>query len=223
MDVADAVGGLLPGRVLRTGWTLLRGCPAADACLPARAGRIDLRSTPERGPLPEDAGRMRHLPIDVPGVARRLSGRPLEAQYAALYQDMVGQCGESIGAVIRAVADGLSHGTVIGCSLGKDRTGVTIALLLRLLDVPVADILAADRAALTAASGCDVAMAEYARVRGVSTDELVRRFGAGTPALATLLHTVDERYGGVEAYVLAHGVPEADVYALRGGLLRRPS
>lgn len=214
------MGELLPGLVLRTGWTLLRGCPGADARLPERARRIDLRSTPERGPQPADAGRTRHLPIDVAGVAQRLSGRPVEAQYAALYQDMVEQCGETIAAVLQAVADGLEHGVIIGCSLGKDRTGVTIALLLRLLGIPERDILAADRAALTASSRCAAAMTQYAGVRGVSTDELVRRFSAGTPALATMLHTVDERHDGVVAYLRAHGLSEDGVHALRTRLLR---
>lgn len=214
------MGGLRPGSVFRTGWTLLAGCPDADAQLAPRRWSVDLRSSPERELLTEGARRrLAHVPVDMPGVAARLRGRPTSDNYVSLYQDMARSCGTEIAAVIRVTADRLSQGVVLGCSLGKDRTGVVVALLLKLLGLPVRDILTADTAALETASGCTPAVDAYARQRGINGAELIRRMRLGTPALEPLLVMVDERYGGVEPYLREHGVSGTDTTTLRRGLL----
>ncbi|MFJ1679950.1 tyrosine-protein phosphatase [Streptomyces sp. NPDC088251] len=209
-----------PGTVFRTGWTLLAGCPDADA--PMNSGRwyVDLRSSPERELLTEGARwRLAHVPVDMPGVAARLRGRPTSDDYVSLYQDMARSCGTEIAAVVGVTANRLSQGVVLGCSLGKDRTGVVIALLLKLLGVPVRDILIADTAALEKASGCPPSIDAYARQRGIDGAELIRRMRLGTPALESLLAMVDECYGGVEPYLREHGVSGTETMALRRGLL----
>ncbi|MER6498452.1 tyrosine-protein phosphatase [Streptomyces sp. NPDC001455] len=219
-DVADAVAGLRRGLLLRTGWTLLGSCPAHGAAPAADWWAVDLRSSPERErPALAPDGRLTRIPIDVPGAADLLAGRPTTADYATLYRNMSEHCAAELAAVATAVAERLPGSTVVGCSLGKDRTGVAVALLLSLVGLPEREILDADRAARAALGACPAASAVYARRRNVTEDEFGRRLAVGSSAVGALLTTVVERHGSAEGFLRAHGATSRTVDALRRALV----
>ena len=177
---------------------------------------IDLRSAVEMTPLVGAVS----IPIDVPGVVARLGGRPADEEYSALYAATVDLCGREIVGVVTAVA-GAAGPVALGCSLGKDRTGLVVALLAVLVGVPEAEVLAADVLARRGILGCEAAVRTYAAARGCTVDELVRRCSLDDSALRFTLEHVRVRYGGVEKYLLANGLGASTVDSLRESLLER--
>jgi hypothetical protein len=219
-DVADAVAGLRRGLLLRTGWTLLGSCPDHGTAPAADWWAIDLRSGPERQrPAPVREGRLTLIPIDVPGAAEVFAGRPTAADYGVLYRSMAEHCAPQLAAVAAAVAERVPGSTVIGCSLGKDRTGVAVALLLSMLGVPDEAVLGADRAARAALGTCSAARTAYARRHGVTAAEFGRRLVVGPSAIGGLLTAVAESHGGAEGLLRAHGMTSSTVRALRRALV----
>ncbi|WP_037305493.1 tyrosine-protein phosphatase [Amycolatopsis orientalis] len=79
----------------------------------------------------------------------------------------------------------------VHCSAGRDRTGVLVALALSVAGVPAASIAA-----------------DYARTEGCSGDTILR----------TLAH-LENRHGGVRAYLLAGGASPVQLTEVRNRLL----
>jgi protein-tyrosine phosphatase len=114
---------------------------------------------------------------------------------------------------------------IVHCTAGKDRTGVTIAMLLALLGVPRQQIL------LDYAKS-DV-FARNLRLAGSVQDAFDKTFGfvPSEPAIAMLIGTdpdfllaslgaVDERWGSVAAYFQASGIDMQQQEQLRAALLQ---
>jgi protein-tyrosine phosphatase len=220
----DATAGLAlrSGVLFRTGWTLVSGCPAAVAEAGGVSHRIDLRSRAERTAKPEG---MTSVPVDLPGVAERLAGRPADDDYLDVYRDTLVQCGGALATAVAEVADALPEPVVVGCSLGKDRTGLLVGLVLGLLGVPDDHLLRQEARARAGLLGCAPAVRAYLAAHGLGLTgaELARRCrGAGT-ALVTALGEVREQHGGVAGYLARHGLPGRAVPHLRAHLLTPPA
>ncbi|GAA3287721.1 tyrosine-protein phosphatase [Dactylosporangium vinaceum] len=82
---------------------------------------------------------------------------------------------------------------LVHCAAGQDRTGMLIALLLRVAGVP--DAVIAEDYAYSAVCWQRPDECEPATIRGA-------------------LERVDERFGGVEAYLRAHGLTDTQLTAL---------
>jgi protein-tyrosine phosphatase len=209
------IGGpfLRSGVIYRTGWTMLAGCP-----LPSTdrfACRIDMRGTVERAGSADNFVR---IPIDLRGAAERLAGTPSDAVYQQLYVDILRQCGSSIAAVITRLAEVVPAPVVLGCSLGKDRTGLVVAVLMRALDVPVDVVSRQETVARQAIVACEPAARSYAAGRGVDVEEFMRRCTRDSRALSIAVDTVASEYGGIREYLAANGVPASVVATLRAAL-----
>lgn len=177
---------------------------------------IDLRTDEERA---EDAPA--ELPVEVLHV-KFMDDRPdvfAAAQAASLaapdlavatrdvYLIFLEAFHENVARVIQAVADAPEGGVVVHCAGGKDRTGLTVAFLLRLAGVGIEEIAA------------DYALSEerlrprHERWLAEAADdeerERLRRITV-TPAAAMVgvLEEIERRYGSVEGYLLAGGAPE---------------
>jgi len=114
-----------------------------------------------------------------------------------------------VGQVFRTIVEAPAGGVVVHCMGGKDRTGVTVAFLLRMAGVGLDAI------------GADYALSEerlrprheqwFAEARDEIELERLKRVAA-TPAEAMVgvIKEVERRYGSVEDFLRAGGAP-ADV------------
>ena len=109
--------------------------------------------------------------------------------------------------MLEAVADSPEGGVVVHCAGGKDRTGLTVAFLLRLAGVGIDEIAA------------DYALSEqrlrprHERWLAEAADEAERerlRRMTVTPAasMVGVLEELERRYGSVERYLVAGGARE---------------
>jgi protein-tyrosine phosphatase len=181
---ADSIAGLT-----EAGWAALANYGVALA--------VDLRGEHERAEL----DRRREPPIPVlrvpisPNTGPALLWPSMLEAYLGILEDFRPQFAE----VVDAIAD-MAAPVVIHCHGGRDRTGLTAALLLRLAGVD-AETIAADHAL------SDESWAPY-NVRWFEEApdgaERARRQRVAAPAgrtVAEVLAEVDLRYGGVRAYL----------------------
>ncbi len=119
---------------------------------------------------------------------------------------------------VAAIADA-DGPALVHCRLGKDRTGVFCATLLKLLGVDDATII---EDYLLSAETLDAA---HALVRA---DEPPDQVGMGSrvaneppsrEAMRAVLDRLEEHYGGAEAYFLANGLSRRRIASLRAKLL----
>ncbi|HEV2712363.1 MAG TPA: tyrosine-protein phosphatase [Gaiellaceae bacterium] len=109
--------------------------------------------------------------------------------------------------VFRTIVEAPEGGVVVHCMGGKDRTGVTVAFLLRMAGVGLDEI------------GADYALSEerlrprherwFAEAKDEAELERLKRIAA-TPAQAMIgvIEEIERRYGSVEGFLRAGGAPE---------------
>jgi protein-tyrosine phosphatase len=117
-----------------------------------------------------------------------------------LYRHLVDNCGPGIVEVLEYLAKPDTLPALVHCMVGKDRTGLSVALLLELLGVP-RDAIVADYVASNAGLGEVLNNAVHADV------------------LEWTLAGLDERFGGPLGYLTAHGMRAETVDALREAFL----
>jgi protein-tyrosine phosphatase len=138
------------------------------------------------------------------------------------YLGMLDRYRGGVADVMAAVADAPEGGVLIHCAAGKDRTGLIAALLLGLVGVPAATI--ADDYALTAEllRSRELEWLEHGPGERAEREAMVARFAPTAEVMLEVLAGLAERWGGVEPYLLAAGVPRGDLERLRDRLLVPP-
>jgi protein-tyrosine phosphatase len=137
-----------------------------------------------------------------------------------LYVGMLEHGAESLRGVFLALAEESTYPAVVHCAAGKDRTGMTVALVLRTLGVSDADI-ALD---YTLTYGYYEEYNETLRAmgRGPLFEGLPPELLIATPELILgLLRVIDERFGSSEQFLLDCGVPPDAFDQIRHLLLDR--
>ena len=111
---------------------------------------------------------------------------------------------------VAAVGDAPPGGVLIHCHSGKDRTGLLVALLLRLAGVRAAEI--ADDYALSEQRLAPV-LERWIAEAGDETERERRRRISETPreAMLEVLEELERRYGSVRGYLLAGGASEEEI------------
>jgi protein-tyrosine phosphatase len=138
---------------------------------------------------------------------------------AGRYYDLCFTARDSIMEALAILTDPAAYPAVIHCSLGKDRTGVLVALLLRALGVPARDII--DEYALSRLGALRIVAGLQERM-GSDVDDL-------EPYLPALLHAepdtmrrflrcVHDDFDGVTGYLRELGILSS-VEHLRAALL----
>jgi protein-tyrosine phosphatase len=138
---------------------------------------------------------------------------------AAMYRHLVDESAPRLADAVRIIAAG--EPTLVHCTVGKDRTGVTIALALSAVGVD-RDAVIADYA-LTASQlppERNRAIVQYLRAHlPDATNAVQLATESPAPVMAALLADVDERYGSAAGYLRAAGMTEAELDALASALL----
>jgi protein-tyrosine phosphatase len=127
--------------------------------------------------------------------------------------------------VLGLIADPSNHAFVFHCTAGKDRTGLTAALLLGALGVDDATIL--DDYELTneyrSARRVEELRGELAG-RGIDIERIMPLFQAPREAMAATLVGLHERYGSIEDYLRTEaGLDRSTLDDLRRTLLVEPA
>ncbi|MFT4189400.1 MAG: tyrosine-protein phosphatase [Aeromicrobium sp.] len=208
-------GSVAPGRLVRS------AAPAeGDAAPPGLdwppVSVIDLRSPTEREPRHPLAGHatIHHLPLLGalrPGAARA-------DDLPGLYRHVVESAAPMLVDVVRAIVseDGPA---LVHCAAGKDRTGISVALALRLVgagrDDVVADYLE------TAKHSRDIHARLAASADHERRKDLPASFFETDPvAVTTVLDVWDGHSGGVFGWFAAAGGEDADVERLHAHLTK---
>jgi protein-tyrosine phosphatase len=206
----------LPGRLLRSESPHTLSEPGLRALLDAGIGTVvDLRTVSERerrpSPLVEAGVRIVHAPIFTDDEEYPDHLTTAEEVYCWWLRERR----TGVSAAMSAVADAPSAPVLVHCHAGKDRTGVVIALVLRLAGVGIDDI--ADD---YAQSGVQLAeMLARDRVtaveRGMDGVRVERLFTVRREAMVSTMECVDSEHGGAEALMRGLGLSAGQVERLK--------
>jgi protein-tyrosine phosphatase len=135
-----------------------------------------------------------------------------------VYRQSLDRNGRSIAAVLDALVSAPPGGVVVHCHAGKDRTGVLVALALRVAGVPDDEIVAD-----YALSG-QYLQAVHEAYLATLTDEQERAWaedmrGCRAETMADLLSYLDARHGGTHRYLASNGVTDGALATLRERLV----
>jgi rhodanese-related sulfurtransferase len=218
-NLRDLAGLTAPdGRRVRPGALLRSALPERDDVVPDDLAWpptvvIDLRSPFELRnghPLDHLEARVVNLPLLDALRPDNQGADSLVALYTVLLEDAAHMLVDLVREV--AVADG---SVLVHCAAGKDRTGIGVALVLRLLGVShhdvIADYLLTD----------DARAAVDARLNRDPANPVVpvSFYLISTEALEGVLDVWDEHPGGVEGWFLEAGGDEETVERLRDRML----
>lgn len=142
-----------------------------------------------------------------------------EYDWADRYRVLASEFPQSFVELIASLAREGGTPAIFHCSAGRDRTGVTAALLLEVLGVTREDI-----ATDYAMTGERLAphVWRYAHIRdsmGFSDAEIVELFRTEPEDMLRFLSWLSEAHDGAEAYLLRHGMQADDIRSLRERML----
>lgn len=193
---------------------------------------VDLRSSDERRDQPSAldglSAEVHSLPLlaeAAPGaqLATVREGEEVDLSHGLenLYIAMVRGSGGSIAEAVRVVADG-PGAVIVHCAAGKDRTGVTVAIVLDAVGVRREAVIAD-----YAASGYNLTggwmhrnLSRFAEDRLAGDHDLATTLLASPGRLieATLQH-IDAEFGGSSDYLRTHGMTDLELETLRDRLV----
>ncbi|MFE6868553.1 tyrosine-protein phosphatase [Kitasatospora sp. NPDC057692] len=213
---AGGVGALRRGVLFRSG-SFHALTPEGALRLKALGLRtvIDLRSAEERGFFPDKVDGLDQETLHLPTLPanREDTERPWPEDQAELYPFMAATAGPSLVAAIRRLGAPGTLSAVVHCAVGKDRTGLTIAVVQSLLGASEADVTT-DYLRSNAGLGLLDGPAPYLDETGA--ERLSRPVSA--ELLASSFAWIHDRHGSLPAYLHAHGATDADLDALRANL-----
>lgn len=138
-----------------------------------------------------------------------------------MYRQLVDDSSAGVVEVVRGIL--ADQPVLVHCTVGKDRTGVTVALTLAAAGVD-ADAVVADYARTEGLlpeyrNRRVVEMLRAMHPEAVHLEDLATRSPA--PVMRALLEDVTGRYGSAADYLRAHGLADDELTELRRVLLRR--
>lgn len=227
------LGGLIAdtGKAVRTG-KLFRadGLHAlTDEDMEVLAGKriatvIDLRTSGEleqTGParLTQHGARHLHLSI-MEGDVSSAESREWREDYTLgmMYGDMIANRGSQFAAVLQAIGEAGNLPAVFHCAAGKDRTGVTAAMIYGILGVSN-DQIVADYALTNAAME---KMREAWASRGADTHSRnypAHVMRADPENMEQFLELVEKRHGSMVGYLESIGVSDQTMQSIRDQML----
>lgn len=213
---AGGIGALRRGVLYRSG-SFHTLAPEGAQRLKALGVRtvIDLRSAAELELWPDLRHGLDHEALHLPTLPadRENSQYPWPEDQASLYPFMAATAGPSLAATVRRL--GLAGGVpaVVHCAVGKDRTGLTVAVLQSLLGASDADITADF---LLSNTGLGLLDGPTPYLDETGTERVSRPITA--ELLDSALGWIRTHHGSLTAYLAAHGTTDAELAALRAGL-----
>ncbi|WP_194764070.1 tyrosine-protein phosphatase [Microbacterium sp. UFMG61] len=211
-------GRIRSGVLMRSGQLSGATTAGAEALRQRIAHIVDLRDGEEVAVEPTEipGPDTTHLPLFLGSVRSFFEE---DTSLEELYLHLLEESGDRLVAAIRIIAQG--EPTLVHCTVGKDRTGVTVALALAAVE--------ADRDAIVADYALTESQLPPERSRRIVAylraqhPEAVHAIALATespaPVMRALLESVDERWGSAADYLRANGMTDAELDALRGSLV----
>lgn len=224
LNFRDTGGLVAEGGVSRSGVLFRSGMPwVADT--PAGLARlgirriVDLRADDElaHAPIPDR--------VEVPVVRIPLFAGSSDSFFAEnitlgqLYASIVDDSADRVVDVVRAVL--AEQPVLVHCTVGKDRTGVTVALMLAAAGVDegavIADYARTETLLPAARNRAVVAYLQRMIPHATTIEELATKSPASV--MATLLADLRSRYGAPAEFLRAHGLGDDEIIELRRVLI----
>lgn len=140
----------------------------------------------------------------------------------ALYGQVVTDSAWTIATAVSVIADSGPLPVLVHCTAGKDRTGLVVALALEAAGVDRTAVVADYTQSALNLDGAWIDEAMSAMVSGgvpISPALLEAIGGSPDHAMTRLLAGIDDQYGSVVGYLLAHGFLAESVATLREKLV----
>ncbi len=140
----------------------------------------------------------------------------------ALYRQVVIDSAWTIATAVSIIADSGPQPVLVHCTAGKDRTGIVVALALEAAGVDRTAVVADYTQSALNLDGAWINEAMSAMVSGgvpISPRLFEALGGSPDHAMSGLLAGLDEQYGSVAGYLMAHGFLEESVEMLRAKLV----
>jgi protein-tyrosine phosphatase len=221
-------GATIRWRTLLRGDNLCRLSPAGSAALLDYGLRtvIDLRYVAELdeavhpfGPLGAHTGMVDycHLPLRHPDDAELDAAYLACKSLAEIYRVYLDHGGVRFAAIARAFADAPDGAVIVHCHVGKDRTGIVVALLLALAGVPTETIVA--DYALSA--GYLQPLFDASKQANPEIDDAM--WHSQPETMRSWLERLETVHGGAERYLLAAGLTSEEIDRMRVRLREEPA
>ncbi len=159
-----------------------------------------------------------HFPI-AGGPGGAIEGAPAGERLAARYLEYLDNDTHSIIGAIRTLANGRGGATIVHCRVGKDRTGIVIALVLAAVGVEPGDIARDYELTTEPMKRLMVqlrASATYAANVSLLPDEM---YSSQARTMLSFLGQLDSVHGGAANWMLGHGLAPAELQALTDQLV----
>ncbi len=155
-----------------------------------------------------------------PGRARRLG---------EVYAGLLERRGDAVVEAVRALAEPDALPAIVHCTMGKDRTGIVVAMLLSAIGVPEETVVR-DYSATSWFLTTDVRSALVARAMtgsvgpmgGLGPEDLAPMLACGPELMGELLANVRASHGDARGYLVDHGLRGPELSRLAGALLVVP-
>ncbi len=206
------------GVLFRSGHLSHAGAEARAFLTERVAQVVDLRDDSEvlAEPCAVEGLRIARIPLFAGSVASFLLG---DVSLAGLYRRIVDDGSERIVQVARILSAG--EPTLVHCTLGKDRTGVSVALALAAVGADREAIV--EDYALTASQlpeSRNRAIAKWLEERlPVAQNAIALATESPAPVMRELLADLDARHGSVADYLIGAGLTRAELDALGESLV----
>jgi protein-tyrosine phosphatase len=137
---------------------------------------------------------------------------------------LVDRRGPALAQAVRALLDPGALPAIVHCTAGKDRTGIVVALVLAALGVPD-EVIAADFAATSLFLNEEFRQSLLAHVatvgvsQGLDEERRAAMLACGPELILRAIDRIRYSHGGVEQYLLHHGMTLDELGQLRSLLL----
>lgn len=224
-NVRDVGGISVGGSHIRDGMLFRSGqlaglTPEGEAILAPRVRRvIDLRDDAEVAAEPTafTKATTTRVPLFLGSVASFFTE---DMNLTSMYRHLVEDAAPRLVDVVRLIAEG--EPTLINCTIGKDRTGVTVALALSAVGADRDEVV--EDYALTASQlpqARTQAVVAYLRTHHPEARHAIELATASpAPVMRDLLAGIDREHGSVPDYLLANGMTASELDRLGVALVR---
>lgn len=136
-----------------------------------------------------------------------------------LYEGILANSQAQIREILEIIADSANEAVMVNCTGGKDRTGIIMALLLGIANVPaitIAEDYALSNGYLTSLND---SLREKAAAAGYNMEHFEMLLTSKKESMLETLSHIETTYGGIRSYLSLIGLNESNVQKIQSRLV----